>query len=367
MIRTTIVTGLLALTLILLLTLMGVFESFAGRDLIAGLLSVNLALLVVFVTGTGYWAAWRDGAKSIPLALAQGGGAGLIVGIGLLALELFERQIDLHFVFPNFDRPLVTTLDIGVAPVTGLFLIILIATFGGWLAHTMPNRRSIVLTALLLTLLFSFVGERLRTMLALVDALTVLAVVLSGALLLYKELSRKTIYNILSRAIPRWNFLFGKYLGMLLTATLMLLLMGGGFSLFLLLFESAFDPSLFLAYYAIFLELVIICAAAIFFSSVVVTPMLIGLFTAGIFLAGRSAGFLLYFLSNDTLSAPVRYLLQVLYFVLPHLDMLNVSDAIVYGSLVPAEQIVYGTLYAFGYAGVLLFLSHFLFERRDFS
>ncbi|MCB0332377.1 MAG: ABC transporter permease subunit [Bdellovibrionales bacterium] len=192
-------------------------------------------------------------------------------------------------------------------------------------------------------------------------------VVLSGALLLYKELSRKTIYNILSRAIPRWNFLFGKYLGMLLTATLMLLLMGGGFSLFLLLFESAFDPSLFLAYYAIFLELVIICAAAIFFSSVVVTPMLIGLFTAGIFLAGRSAGFLLYFLSNDTLSAPVRYLLQVLYFVLPHLDMLNVSDAIVYGSLVPAEQIVYGTLYAFGYAGVLLFLSHFLFERRDFS
>ncbi|MCA9910698.1 MAG: hypothetical protein KC519_18710, partial [Anaerolineae bacterium] len=183
MIRTTIVTGLLALTLILLLTLMGVFESFAGRDLIAGLLSVNLALLVVFVTGTGYWAAWRGGAKSIPLALAQGGGAGLIVGIGLLALELFERQIDLHFVFPNFDRPLVTTLDIGVAPVTGLFLIILIATFGGWLAHTMPNRRSIVLTALLLTLLFSFVGERLRTMLALVDALTVLAVVLSGALL----------------------------------------------------------------------------------------------------------------------------------------------------------------------------------------
>lgn len=183
MLRTTITTGLFALALVTLLTLMGVFQSFAGRDLIAGFLSVNLALLIVSVIGTGYWAAWRGGASSIPLALAQGGGAGLIVSIGLLALELLERAIDLHFVFPNYARPLMTALEIDVTPLTSLLLVVLIAAFGGWLAHTMPSRRSIVLTALLLTLLFSFVGERLRTMLALVDALTVLAVILSGALL----------------------------------------------------------------------------------------------------------------------------------------------------------------------------------------
>ncbi len=192
-------------------------------------------------------------------------------------------------------------------------------------------------------------------------------VILSGSLLLFKELSRKTIYNILSRAIPRWKFLLGKYVGMLLTASVMLVIMGLGFSLFVLLFDARFDWNLLLAYYSIFLELVIICAAAIFFSSIVVTPMLIGLFTAGVFLAGRSAGFLLYFLDNETLAAPLRYLIKVFHLLLPHLDQLHVADAIVYGVTVPFEQVFFGTVYAFGYAGVLLLLAHLLFERRDFA
>ena len=43
----------------------------------------------------------------------------------------------------------------------------------------------------------------------------------------------------------------------------------------------------------------IIIAVAVFFSSLVVTPSLAGMFTAATFIAGRSSSYLLYFLGED--------------------------------------------------------------------
>ncbi|NMC63083.1 MAG: ABC transporter permease subunit, partial [SAR324 cluster bacterium] len=131
-----------------------------------------------------------------------------------------------------------------------------------------------------------------------ISVFTVAFACISGSSFLFKELKHRTIFTVLSRPVSRWQFIVGKYLGMLMTVTVMIIIMGAGLSLFVYAIEGALSHLLVKAYYNIWLELTIICAAAIFFSSIVVTPLLRGLLTFGIFLAGRSVEYLLYFVKD---------------------------------------------------------------------
>ena len=199
-----------------------------------------------------------------------------------------------------------------------------------------------------------------------ISMFTVLYAVISGSTLLSKELTQKTIYNILAKPVARWEFLLGKYLGTLLTGFVMLCLMGGALSLFLACFDGGLSFALFQGYVHILFELVIVCAATIFFSSVVVTPMLSGLFAFGVFLSGRSAELLHYFVDKGMVGSLGAKFLNVLYWLLPQLQKINIADRVVYNQNVDYTFMMYCGVYALGYAGVLLVLSHFIFSRREF-
>lgn len=200
-----------------------------------------------------------------------------------------------------------------------------------------------------------------------ISLFSVLFAVLSGGSLLHKELSRKTIYNILAKAVERREFILGKYLGMLATVGLMTAGMWAGLTIFVLLMDGTYEPALFTACLHMFFELIIICAAAIFFSSIVVTPMLSGIFTFGLFLAGRSCEYVLYFIKQENVSAGMALTLKALYWMLPHLDRLNISDLAVYGQTVSVSHTLLCLLYAAGYAGILLVLATLIFRRREFN
>ena len=55
----------------------------------------------------------------------------------------------------------------------------------------------------------------------------IIAIVL-GVNLLHQELGRKTIFNILSKPVARWQFIVGKFFGLLATLSLIVILMSGG-------------------------------------------------------------------------------------------------------------------------------------------
>jgi hypothetical protein len=109
----------------------------------------------------------------------------------------------------------------------------------------------------------------------------------------------------------------------------------------------------------------VVIAVALFFSSLVVTPALAGMFTAATFVAGRSVSYLLYFLKDD--QPPVmQTLAHALYWVLPRLDRITVADRVVYGMVPDPTYLVTLFAYALAYAGILLLLSVGLFSRREF-
>lgn len=200
-----------------------------------------------------------------------------------------------------------------------------------------------------------------------VSFFSVIFAVISGGSLLHKELSKKTVYNILAKPVTRWEFLLGKYIGMLMTAGIMIAIMAVSLLLFIYLFEHHFDFLLLQAALFSFFELMIVCAAAIFFSSIVVTPVLSGLFTLGVFLAGRSTEYLLYFVNGGTIEGIGASILKLLYAILPHLELLNISNRVVYGKGASIEETSMAFAYALSYAGILLVLSSLIFKKREFN
>src|SRR5579872_6380765 len=73
------------------------------------------------------------------------------------------------------------------------------------------------------------------------SAISVFGIIIAifiGIGLVSKEIEKKTLYTILSRPVRRWEFITGKYLGLLLTLVVNAALMTVGFYIALLIFTG---------------------------------------------------------------------------------------------------------------------------------
>ena len=192
--------------------------------------------------------------------------------------------------------------------------------------------------------------------------------IISGVSLLNKELKHKTIYNILSKPVERWQFIVGKHLGLALTVSLLVTLMGVLLSLFLLFFEGKIDLLLFQGIGFTVLEVFVISSVTIFFSSVVITTTLTGLFTLAAYIVGRSINALNYYVSNEEISTPVILkIVNILDIILPDLSVFNVADTVVQGISVTSSQVGHAIIYCISYSMIMLCLSALIFSRRELN
>lgn len=194
----------------------------------------------------------------------------------------------------------------------------------------------------------------------------------AGVSLLNKELNRKTIYNILSKPISRWQFVVGKYIGLTMTVSLQVLLMGCFLLFFAWTIEGVLDPLLFQGMLFALLEIVMVCAIATFFSTIVVTTTLTALYTCSFYIAGRSVACLDFFIPRqDDVAYSSAYLSKAmasfLYYMLPDFNAFNISDRIVYGEAIGLGQIFAAFVYSTSYSVALLCLAAVVFERREFD
>jgi len=193
----------------------------------------------------------------------------------------------------------------------------------------------------------------------------VVTTVVLGVSLLSKELGKRTIYNILSKPVARWQFLVGKFLGLLATLAVMMALMTAALLTVLYFLEGRIDWESVPVVAVMLLELGILSAVAIFFSSIVVTPTLAGLFTAATFIAGRSTSMLGYLMAPDQPTA-LRYFARGLHTILPHLNQFYIADRVAYGITLSPVYYVDAVLHAAAYSAVLLLISVAIFRRREF-
>ncbi len=195
----------------------------------------------------------------------------------------------------------------------------------------------------------------------------VIMAVFVGITLVSQEVERKTVYLILSKPVPRWEFIVGKALGLSLTLALTTLVM----ALVLFVVHAGYkyggkaEPGIFIAAAGIYLELVLlVCLASLF--STFTTPVLSAIFTISMFVIGHVTRDLLVFGGRSS-SAVANGAAQVLFYALPNLENFNWKNEVVYGGARSPDVIPLAAGYLLCYAGAVLILACFLFSRKDFK
>ena len=186
-----------------------------------------------------------------------------------------------------------------------------------------------------------------------------------GIGLVFKEIERRTLYVIIAKPIHRFQFLLGKYIGLVLT----LLVTVGMMALLVVGLAWAIDghwtPGLLAAAALDFIALMIVTAVALLFSTFS-TPTLSAIFALGVFLIGRLSGDLKMF--ADQFAGPsLRLIVNGIYLVLPDLSRFQIGSRIVNALPLDSADVTWTVLYGLAYILMLLFLAIAIFQRRDFK
>jgi ABC-type transport system involved in multi-copper enzyme maturation permease subunit len=212
------------------------------------------------------------------------------------------------------------------------------------------------------------VGDRIKIIkdvgLASISIFGVLMAILIGTGLVYKEIDKKTIFTLLSKPLHRAEFILGKFLGLVLTLFVMTLAMTAIFLAIVYAHTLKIEGGLLVAVAYIFLELILITAVAVLFSSFS-TPILSSLFALAFYLIGHLSWGLELILKK---MAPGlgRTLVRVLYTVLPDLENFNFKTEVVHGLPIPPGIYLSSLLYGLCYTVFILALAILVFRRRDF-
>jgi len=188
-----------------------------------------------------------------------------------------------------------------------------------------------------------------------------------GISLVWKEIERRTIYNVLSKPVARAEFILGKYLGLVLTIAVNTAIMTAGFYLALYWEKrklGAEDVAPLEAVYFILLQLALVVGVALLFSTVS-TPVLSAVFTFSLYVIGNLLGDLRD-VGAQSGSSLARILLHTISLLLPNFGAFSAISQAAHGRLIPGYLLVSNSLYALLYMAVLVSAAILVFEEREF-
>jgi ABC-type transport system involved in multi-copper enzyme maturation permease subunit len=201
--------------------------------------------------------------------------------------------------------------------------------------------------------------------LAAISLIGVLMAIFVGITLVYKEVDRRTIYTIIAKPIHRYQFILGKYFGLLTTLLVNVAAMGLALLLLHWAVQGRWAWSLLPAIWLTYAELAVVTALAVLFSAFS-TPVLSATYALSLFLIGRLSNDLVTFLGQMP-SAFVRGLAVGLYYILPNLRIFDVRGQVAAGQIPDLRWVAGATAYGILYALFLLAATMLIFQRRDFK
>ncbi len=215
--------------------------------------------------------------------------------------------------------------------------------------------------------------------LGLTSAFGLFIAVFIGIGLVSKEVERRSIYSLLAKPIHRHELILGKYAGLVLTLFVNLVLMAAALYCVLAFISwieveavkrsweaPATDPAMLKAFFLIFVQLMLVTAIALFFSTFIESPVLSAALTLGLWIVGHFNADLRTF-ENVVESRAAAYLARGFYYVLPNLGPFDVKAEVVHAQPVTWGYMALTTGYGLTYIATLLVAAVFIFSRRDFK
>ncbi len=200
--------------------------------------------------------------------------------------------------------------------------------------------------------------------LAAINLIGVIIAIFVGIGLVSKEIERRTVYTIMARPISRTQFILGKYFGLGLTLLINIGVMLAMYLVILLMTGAPIHLSLLQAVQLIFVELLLVTAVALLFSTFS-SSTLSAIMTLGVYMVGHLTADLKG-LGEKSTDEAVRFVMTALYYICPNLELLNIKGQAARGIAVAPSYELLVSAYGLLYATALLAVACVIFQRRDF-
>ena len=214
--------------------------------------------------------------------------------------------------------------------------------------------------------------------LAAIATFGLLIAVFIGIGLVWKEMERRSIYSLLAKPIRRYEFILGKYAGLALTLFVNVAVMTLAFYAVLAYLDTQFPDSVRASWLApatdagmlpaiglIFMELLLVTATALFFSTFS-GPFLSAGLTLGLWVIGHFNADLRNFEAVVEFPA-AAYAARALYYVLPNFAAFDIKAQVVHALPVPSGYAATTAAYGVVYIALLLVGAIAIFSKKDFK
>ena len=209
---------------------------------------------------------------------------------------------------------------------------------------------------------------------------------LGAAQLIPAEIERRTILTALCRPLRRWEFVAGKYLGLVSLLGAMLGIMGavfwailrwkeaqligmegGGAEVVQAIQAESRDPRLWQAFVLLAVKLFVVCGLAVFFSTLATSTTFVVAMTLMVYLIGhlQSVAREQWLESGEKAGWWIQVFLASVALLVPDFNLYSLIDEIVAGNAVAWRTTLEVAAYSVAYVGVLLAAAAVLFEGRD--
>jgi ABC-type transport system involved in multi-copper enzyme maturation permease subunit len=215
--------------------------------------------------------------------------------------------------------------------------------------------------------------------LATIELAGVLMTVFIGVGLVSREIDRRSIFGLLAKPLPRWEFIVGKYAGLVLTILVNVAAMTAALYVMLAYLDStalpverrawdapATDPRLLIQIALIGAELALLTAIALLFSSFSSSALLSIVLTVGLFVTGLFSDDLRHF--GDLVEAPLLVpIVSAIGWVVPAFSAFDRKTDVVHGLPIAGAFIAWTLAYAALYIAAALAAAVTIFSRREFK
>lgn len=198
--------------------------------------------------------------------------------------------------------------------------------------------------------------------------------------LLARDIERRTIFSILSRAISRKEYLLGKFGGLTLLTGAIMAVLACATAVALMIskliyaeyfFAELSWSSILLSICVSFLGMTVLNAMVILWSTLTTSSFLATLLTVGTYLIGQSVEDMVRFISTRTpgveISPVVEHTVRAASYLFPNLAAFDLKLLAAHGLVIPGRELLFLLVYAVAYTTAALTLAMVSFQRRDLT
>lgn len=202
----------------------------------------------------------------------------------------------------------------------------------------------------------------LDLVLSLQSIIGVLVAVATGTVLVQNEIQQKTLYTVLSRPLPRWRFVVGKYLGLagaLAAGQIAMAVIGLGW---VWATGAALNPWLALAVAMTVLEVLVMAAVGLCLS-MIAGPLLSAVLCLAVYALGHAVATLPQLI--DHLHGWHRTIAAAAAALIPNLGMFTFRGKAIHGHAMTAGDAAQSVAYALLWIALMVLVAVAVFRRKQ--